>query len=44
MGVPVVIGKDGIEKIIEIKLKAGEKKELDKSIAHVKKLVKEIDV
>ncbi|HER19795.1 MAG TPA: malate dehydrogenase [Chromatiales bacterium] len=44
MGVPVVIGKDGIEKVIEIKLKANEKKELDKSIAHVKKLVKEIDV
>ncbi len=44
MGVPVVIGSGGVEKIIEIKLKASEKKELDKSIAHVKKLVKEIKV
>jgi malate dehydrogenase len=44
MGVPVVIGTGGIERIIEIKLKAGEKKELDKSIAHVKRLVDELDL
>jgi malate dehydrogenase len=42
MGVPVVIGAGGVEKVIEIKLRANEKKELDKSIAHVKKLIKEI--
>jgi malate dehydrogenase len=44
MGVPVIIGAGGVEKVIEVKLKAGEKKELDKSIAHVKKLVGELDV
>jgi malate dehydrogenase len=42
MGVPVVIGAGGVERIIEIKLKANEKKELDRSIEHVKKLIKEI--
>jgi malate dehydrogenase len=44
MGVPVVIGAGGVEKIIEIDLKAAEKKELDKSIAHVEALIKEINV
>jgi len=44
MGVPVVIGSGGVEKIIEIELKASEKKQLAKSIDHVKKLVKSIKV
>lgn len=39
MGVPVVIGKDGVERVIEIKLTADEQKELDASFEHVKKLV-----
>lgn len=42
MGVPVVIGKGGVEKVIEIKLKAAERKQLDRSISHVKKLVASI--
>lgn len=42
MGVPVVIGAKGVEKIIEVKLKASERKELEKSIDHVKRLVKSI--
>jgi malate dehydrogenase len=42
MGVPVVIGAGGVEKIIEVKLKASEKKQLAKSIDHVKALIKEI--
>jgi len=44
MGVPVVIGAGGVERIIEIQLKASEKKEMDKSIEHVKKLIAEIKV
>jgi malate dehydrogenase len=44
MGVPVVIGAGGVERIIEIKLKASEKKAMDRSIEHVKRLIKEIKV
>jgi malate dehydrogenase len=39
MGVPVVIGKDGDEKIIEVELTADEKKLLDTSAGHVRELV-----
>ncbi|MAZ46279.1 MAG: malate dehydrogenase [Rickettsiales bacterium] len=39
VGVPVVIGKDGIEEIIELKLQDFEKKELDNSIEAVQELV-----
>ena len=39
LGVPVVIGKDGIEKIVEIPLTADEKAALDKSAGAVKELV-----
>ncbi|QQR79735.1 MAG: malate dehydrogenase [Deltaproteobacteria bacterium] len=42
MGVPVVIGKNGIEKVLELKLNEGEKKLFDESLSHVKKLVAEI--
>ncbi len=38
VGVPVVIGKDGVEKIVEIKLNADEKAMLDKSVSAVKTL------
>ena len=44
MGVPVMIGAKGIEKIVEINLKASEKKQLDKSIDHVKRLTKSLKV
>ncbi len=37
VGVPVIMGKNGIEKIIEVDLTADEKAALDKSIAAVKK-------
>ena len=37
-GVPVIIGKNGIEKIKEIDLNENEKKEFMKSIEAVKKL------
>ncbi|MGA0540452.1 malate dehydrogenase [Neotabrizicola sp. VNH66] len=39
VGVPTIIGKDGIEKVVEIKLNADEKAMLDKSIDAVKGLV-----
>lgn len=42
IGVPVVIGKNGVEKIIEIKLNASEQAMFDNSVAAVKKLVEEI--
>lgn len=43
IGVPVVIGKDGVEKIIEIELSAEERKMFDHSVAAVKSLVEVID-
>jgi len=37
-GVPVKIGKDGVEKVVEIKLSQDEKKQFDKSIKAVQEL------
>jgi malate dehydrogenase len=42
MGVPVLLGANGIERIFELELDAGEREALEKSIDHVKKLVSEI--
>ena len=42
IGVPTVIGKDGIEKIIEVKLNNDEKEALQETIKTVKKTVSEI--
>ncbi|MPY69720.1 MAG: malate dehydrogenase [Alphaproteobacteria bacterium] len=39
VGVPVVIGAGGVEKVIEIKLNAAEKKEFDASVGAVRGLV-----
>ena len=44
LGVPVIIGAGGVEKIIEIELKSVEKKQLAKSIEHVRNLVKSIRI
>tara|TARA_B110000090_G_C13024090_1_gene309191 strand:- start:151 stop:564 length:414 start_codon:yes stop_codon:yes gene_type:complete len=46
VGVPVIIGKNGIEKIVEINLSLDEKKNFDKSISAVQDLfdaAKQID-
>jgi malate dehydrogenase len=43
VGVPVVLGKAGVEKIIELKLNADECAELDKSVSHVKDLAAKVD-
>lgn len=39
VGVPAVIGKGGVEKIVEIELNAEEKQAFDKSVASVKELI-----
>ena len=41
IGVPTVIGKDGIEKILDFKLLESEKKELENTLKAVKETVKE---
>ncbi len=40
VGVPVIIGKNGVEKIVEIQMNADEKAMFDKSVAAVQDLVK----
>ena len=39
IGVPCMLGANGVEKVIEVELNDGERKLLDESIAHVKELV-----
>ena len=39
VGVPTIIGKDGIEKVVDIKLDSGEQAMFDKSVASVRGLV-----
>jgi malate dehydrogenase len=39
VGVPVVLGANGVEKIVEVALNAEEKEMFDKSVASVKSLV-----
>jgi malate dehydrogenase len=42
-GVPVIIGGNGVEKIVEIDLTAAEKKAFEASVAHVRELVEAMD-
>jgi malate dehydrogenase len=42
IGVPVVLGKNGVEKIIELDLEEGEKAAFKKSVASVQKTVNEV--
>ncbi len=42
VGVPVVIGKGGVERVIEIKLNADEQKLFDVSVDHVRTLLKSL--
>jgi malate dehydrogenase len=44
VGVPVVIGKDGVEQIVEIELDATAKQQFDKSVAAVQELCGSIDL
>ncbi len=41
VGVPIIVGKNGIEKILELKLNVDEKALFDKSAKHVEKTIKE---
>ena len=43
VGVPVVIGARGVEKIVEISLNATEKKAFRTSVGHVRSLVKLVE-
>jgi malate dehydrogenase len=43
VGVPVILGKTGVEKIVELKLNAEERAEFDKSVSHVKELAAKVD-
>ncbi len=43
VGVPLIIGKGGVEKILEVELSAEDKKALNVSAGHVKELVDEVN-
>ena len=43
VGVPVVIGKGGVEKVIEVKLNDSDRQALHASAAHVRELVEQVD-
>jgi len=43
VGVPTVLGKKGVEKIIELDLNEAEKAQFEKSLTHVKQLVEKVD-
>ena len=43
VGVPVVLGKDGVEKIIELDLNDSEQAQFKKSLDHVKQLAAKVD-
>jgi malate dehydrogenase len=44
LGVPVILGKEGIEKIVEVKLNKEEKTQLRKSYTSVRKLIKKLSI
>jgi len=44
IGVPVRLGKNGVEEVIEIELNEEERKQFDKTVEHVKSLVENIKV
>ncbi|MDP6977847.1 MAG: malate dehydrogenase [Myxococcota bacterium] len=44
VGVPCVLGADGVEKVIELDLEGDDKKAFDASVEHVRTLVDQLDV
>lgn len=44
VGVPVILGSKGVERIIELELTEQEKQLFDASVAHVKELTEQVDV
>jgi malate dehydrogenase len=43
IGVPVILGKNGVEKVIELDLNGSERAQFEKSLSHVKQLAAKID-
>jgi malate dehydrogenase len=43
LGVPVILGRNGVERIVELPLSDGEKKALEASVEAVRKGLKELD-
>jgi len=43
VGVPVVLGKEGVERVIELNLNTAERAEFDRSLEHVKELAAKVD-
>ena len=43
VGVPVILGKNGVEKVIELDLNESERAQFEKSLAHVKQLAAKVD-
>jgi malate dehydrogenase len=44
VGVPCILGKDGVERILEIELDAEERKLFDASVEHVRTLISQIEL
>ena len=44
VGVPVILGSEGVERIIELELSEQEKQLFDASVAHVKELTEQVDI
>jgi len=44
VGVPVILGSEGVERIIEMELTEQEKQLFDTSVAHVKELTEQVDI
>jgi len=44
LGVPVILGAGGVEKVVEVELNDEEKKALEKSTEHVKSLVDQMKI
>jgi malate dehydrogenase len=43
IGVPAILGKNGVEKVIELNLNGSERTQFDKSLVHVKQLAAKVD-
>jgi len=43
IGVPAILGENGVEKVIELDLNESERAQFDKSLTHVKQLAAKID-
>jgi malate dehydrogenase len=43
VGVPVVLGKEGVERVVELKLNTDERAEFNRSLEHVKELAAKVD-